>query len=724
MVKDIWPGFGDSWPRSLTVSNGLVFFRADDGAHGDELWKSDGTEAGTVLVKDTNTTGNLGSTPRGFTSAGGSIYFTAYDSAFTWDLWRTNGTADTTTRVADVQRLNRPINPDSFVDVGGTVFFTAWDEQHGQELWKSDGTDEGTLIVPGTNHASPRHLTSYAGNLYFAAHGDLWRSDGTEAGTVFVTDIWIRTYGEYISEFTELNGLLYFLASHPRVGHALWQTDGTDAGTVQVKHLGADDLAYRSVHQLVRFEDELLFVVYGAGQTAELWKSDGSETGTIRLADLPGSSNSPPREFTVVNERVFFLTATQDREYQIWISDGSSSGTALVAALPGLQSDPRAAGAGGLFYVSAADEFGGRELWKSDGTPAGTHRVKDIWPGTDSSFPSEMVGGQGFVFFAANDGASGIELWSSDGSEAGTQLVADINPTGSSNPSDLTFIDGTLYFSADDGVRGKELWKLDVSSTIVGRHVFYNNSVFDGGDPAAGAADDGAIAPDKTALLPGQTAGFANYTSYNRGINGVMIDVAGLWGTPTVDDFTFKLGNNNAPDGWTPAPPPAEITVRTGAGVGGSDRVTLVWPDGAIKNTWLEVTMLHGGLTGLAAPDVFYFGNAIGETGNATNAQVSFADEALTRLNGRSAVNPAPIDFRYDFNRDGLVDAADQVLARLNATNAFSALRLIAVPVESSPLGPREVNNAARATAGLSSAALSPIDSATLASQSGRRRRR
>jgi hypothetical protein len=203
-----------------------------------------------------------------------------------------------------------------------------------------------------------------------------------------------------------------------------------------------------------------------------------------------------------------------------------------------------------------------------------------------------------------------------------------------------------------------------------------------------------------------------------------MIDVAGLWGTPTADDFTFKLGNNNAPDGWLPAPPPSEITVRTGAGIDASDRVTLVWPDGAVKNTWLEVTMLPGSRTGLAAPDVFYFGNAVGETGNSrSNAQVSFADEALTRLNGRSAVNPAPIDFRYDFNRDGLVDAADQVLARLNATNSFSALRLIALPAESSPLAPREENSAGF-TASLSGGPLPPVDSAILPSPSGRRRRR
>jgi hypothetical protein len=122
--------------------------------------------------------------------------------------------------------------------------------------------------------------------------------------------------------------------------------------------------------------------------------------------------------------------------------------------------------------------------------------------------------------------------------------------------------------------------------------------------------------------------------------------------------------------------------------VGGSSRVTILWSANAsadappeLKKTWLQVTVLANANTGLSASDVFYFGNAIGEVGNSTtNAQVSAADEALIRLNGRNALNPAPVDFRYDINRDGLVAASDQGLCRLNATNAFTSLRLIVVP--------------------------------------------
>jgi hypothetical protein len=218
-------------------------------------------------------------------------------------------------------------------------------------------------------------------------------------------------------------------------------------------------------------------------------------------------------------------------------------------------------------------------------------------------------------------------------------------------------------------------------STVVARHIFYNNSAFDGNNPAASASDDVAIAPDKHALLPGGTAGFAHYTSYSRGINGLIVDIAGPHGAITAADFSFRIGNNNAPGTWSPAPLPSSITVRSGAGAGGSDRVTLIWPDGAISKTWLQVTVRPTPHTGLAAADVFYFGNAVGEVGNSSaNAIVSSADEALIRLNPRNAFNPAPITFAYDINRDKQVTAADAALSRVNQTTAFSALRLIAPP--------------------------------------------
>jgi subtilisin family serine protease len=216
--------------------------------------------------------------------------------------------------------------------------------------------------------------------------------------------------------------------------------------------------------------------------------------------------------------------------------------------------------------------------------------------------------------------------------------------------------------------------------TIAGRHIFYNQSAWDGNSAAANASDDNAIATDKSALLPGGTATFANYTSYSRGINGIMVDIANIGDASSISasDFTFKVGNNNTPSGWATAPTPSSVTVRQGAGTGGSTRITIIWANNAIQKQWLQVTVLSTKNTGLASSDTFYFGNAIGETGNIPgNTNVDAADQILTRTNFRG-LSPAPIDFRYDYNRDKKVDAADQIIQQ-NNFSGLKSLKLISL---------------------------------------------
>jgi len=232
-----------------------------------------------------------------------------------------------------------------------------------------------------------------------------------------------------------------------------------------------------------------------------------------------------------------------------------------------------------------------------------------------------------------------------------------------------------------------------LSVGIAGRRLFYNNSKFDGhagfpnGDPAANEFDDAAIDPAKEALLPGGgTAAFKNYSTFFRGINGIMIDVAGLPGTTlAATDFIFKYGNDDTPGDWLPAANPTTIAVRAGAGTGGSDRVTLVWPDKAIPNgNWLRVTVLANANTGLAADDVFYFGCAIGETGNtAADAVVNSSDVTRTR-NNFSGFNLVGLESVYDFNRDRQVASGDVTISR-NHFSGFTPLKLIAPPA-SAPL--------------------------------------
>jgi hypothetical protein len=218
---------------------------------------------------------------------------------------------------------------------------------------------------------------------------------------------------------------------------------------------------------------------------------------------------------------------------------------------------------------------------------------------------------------------------------------------------------------------------LPAPAAVLSRSVFYHNSVFDG-SAAATADDDRALASDKRALLPGGVATFANYTSYSKGINGVFIDVLNFPGQAfSAADFQFRVGGSATPATWAAGPQPTSVTLRKGAGAGGSDRITLTFADGAIKNQWLQVTVRPTANTGLAQADVFYFGNMIGEVGDSgTSAAVTAIDQSLVRKN--MSTRPAAVTSRYDFNRDGKVNGTDVLIARTNMYRP--ALRLLRAP--------------------------------------------
>ena len=222
-----------------------------------------------------------------------------------------------------------------------------------------------------------------------------------------------------------------------------------------------------------------------------------------------------------------------------------------------------------------------------------------------------------------------------------------------------------------------DTWQRAGGPLVMGRHVFYNNSAADrraaaaGAGAGAGAGVGASIAPNKLALLPSGAAAFANVTSYARGLNGVMIDLAGLPAgfDPAAEDFVFRVGRGGDPSTWAAAPAPATSTRRNGAGTSGSDRLTLTWADGAIQNTWLQVTVLATARTGLSAPDVFYFGNLIGETGQgSTLLRVDALDVVATRARMRST---APLSSAYDFNRDGRIDVLDLAAVRSNVLTSL-----------------------------------------------------
>jgi titin len=238
-------------------------------------------------------------------------------------------------------------------------------------------------------------------------------------------------------------------------------------------------------------------------------------------------------------------------------------------------------------------------------------------------------------------------------------------------------------------------------ATVAGRYIFYNLSAFDGRSMAANANDDAAIATDKQALLPGQgPATFANYTSFSNGINGVMIDVNGLPmpQVPNAADFVFRTGREGE-DGtfaWTAGPAPLSVSVRRGAGVNGSDRVTILWRNAddtsglpaAVANGWLEVTVRATTSTGLAGSDVFSFGNLRGDTGvgdpaGAARATVNALDLAAAQR-GHLTAQGASVTNPYDFNRDGAVNALDRSVTRANLFKTLPLITMSAAPTQPS----------------------------------------
>jgi hypothetical protein len=146
------------------------------------------------------------------------------------------------------------------------------------------------------------------------------------------------------------------------------------------------------------------------------------------------------------------------------------------------------------------------------------------------------------------------------------------------------------------------------------------------------------------------------------------------------------VGNTADPSQWTAAPALTEFTVRAGAGVNGSTRLTVTWADGAIVGQWLEVTMLSTASSQLPGDVVFYFGNAPGETGNLVGStRVDTTDQTVARNDPhRNFLNPAGIANVADFNRDGRVDTTDEIIARAHTTTFLTDLVLLSLPLPAS----------------------------------------
>ncbi len=252
------------------------------------------------------------------------------------------------------------------------------------------------------------------------------------------------------------------------------------------------------------------------------------------------------------------------------------------------------------------------------------------------------------------------------------------------------------YVVVDEfGATATGLATINIVSVVATRGVFYNGAT--GTDAAS------SLATDKTPLLPGQSSAYANYTNYWRGLNGIVVDVAGLPAATTnaqmLASLQFAQWDGITASGFaalTSAAIPT-VTILSGSGSGGSARVRITIPDNTLQNTWLRVTVVANANTALAANDVFYFGNVIGEfniDNTPTRLRVNVSDTGAVRSNQSIFDNTALVTNIYDVNRDGRVDVTDTGIVRINQ-QIFGIVAPITAPATSAgPVAPAMGNGA------------------------------
>lgn len=475
-------------PQNLFASGNVLYFSFGDrgrggSGNGQELWRSDGTVSGTVQVKNINPRFNegygYGSYPNAFVESGGTLYFQAFDG-LQYGLWTTDGTEPGTRLLAPTAL--------PLADVNGQFFYSRFDGGNVHLMRWPAGQDtpiEVTRSGPGLGNSNPSKPISHLGKLYFFAEdgiaGHELRRRNSDGTIDLVADISPGPAHTLAADLESANGLLYFTVIDSLSNPSLWRSDGTAGGTFRLASVRPT--SNRTDVNAPRFVP-VNQTLYFSGQSpdgGELWKSDGTVAGTVQVKDIfPGSTyvqyegfrihSSLPAELTNFQGTLVFAATDGTNGRELWKSDGTTAGTTLLV-------DHHPGGSYGYPYefnssfpfalrqtndrlhYMATDETGVR-FFESDGTPEGSLAVSPVIP-TLSSYQSPKVVGDR-TFFVAETRTSRQQLWVSDGTVVGTKLVKDIRlgryPEQIAN---MTDVDGVLFFTADDGIHGMELWKSD-----------------------------------------------------------------------------------------------------------------------------------------------------------------------------------------------------------------------------------------------------------------------
>lgn len=402
-----------------------------------QLYKTDGTPDGTVMIEDMNTL------PARFYN--NRLYFGVENANNEWSLWSTDGSVGGATLLKDSLRVQ--FSPDGgvygysknwfFGEYKGHLYFWGETSEHGTELWRTDGTSSGTIMLkefsPGPESSYPCDFTTFSGHLYFRVyfpfqiHSQLWRTDGTIEGTMRVGGNNVTVPATYmLNQLVVADDVMYFIGADT-VAINIFKTDGTDSGTTYVVPPGFPSTPFQ--YPGIFYKGHLYYSGYTSTHGTELWRTDGTSSGTTLFKEIADyhTFSSIPHDFKVLNDKLLFNATDNLGVTSTWISDGTPEGT-----LPLLNQEfLNRQGTGPMYYTefdgrlyfSANGNGFGRELWTTDGTREGTYRVADINPGTESSEPRHFAVTDSAFYFVAT-GPEGLEaLWKVEHIEPGQSRI-------------------------------------------------------------------------------------------------------------------------------------------------------------------------------------------------------------------------------------------------------------------------------------------------------------
>lgn len=440
LLKDVNPGSGSNnglFLRKLKPGTWIVSWNGG-ASQGQELWKTDGTTAGTEVIKDLYPGPGWGtgysSDPYGVVM-NNQLYFTGTENGTDFGLYKTNGTT------AGTALVGTSLIPYSITNIDNTLFFGGATSQYGIELYKSDGTAAGTVLIK-----------------------DIWpgNSNGLRPSSPATL-------------FVKANGYVFFRASDGVHGFELWRTDGTTSGTQMVKDIfeGTGDglpVTYQYVSTLeymIEWKGILYFVAQSGAGREELWRTDGTGAGTYKVSALNGTGYRPfVSQLILMGDHLYFLYKLSDGNIKLFSSDGTAAGTKEVVSQSfSLTSEYLAKGTS-LFYFSVHTPETGFEMWRSDGTAAGTFMIKDLNPGPAyGQFPltyGNCMVNWNDIYFTGDNGQTGREIFFSDGSPGNSSLLFDAVPgIGDSYPFVYSNVGNRLTAKLTSGPSGEETWISD-----------------------------------------------------------------------------------------------------------------------------------------------------------------------------------------------------------------------------------------------------------------------